>query len=166
MARMEYIKMSTNANIAILKEDGMYTFIYNHHDSYSSGVGAMLLRYYKTSEDVNSLIALGNLSSVGSKLMDDCDSYRQHLDLPIDERGTVSYVRDCKRWSDFVGEQEFLWEDEKPVETACLDEVMANEYVYVFVETEQCWYVSFNRDKTNPYQLFKLDEKFITESKY
>ena len=56
--------MATRGNIAIVNEDGSITSIYVHWDSYPEYVGKMLLNHYTTSDIVNELLDLGNLSQL------------------------------------------------------------------------------------------------------
>ena len=57
--------------------DGTVRAVYVHHDAYVAGVGAILGGWYETPEKVESLLALGDLSSLGTTLAD-----------------TVAYLRD------------------------------------------------------------------------
>ena len=56
--------MSTRGLIAIEDADGKCRAIYCHHDMYEEGAGEVLKNHYKTREDVERLLALGDLSSV------------------------------------------------------------------------------------------------------
>ena len=86
--------MSTRGHIAI-KENVKYKFIYNHHDSYIDGLGITLYKYYKDVNKVKELIALGNTSSIGSIVEEGgSKTYREHLDKPLEQRGTVAFFRD------------------------------------------------------------------------
>lgn len=60
--------MSTRSNIGILNQDGSVTFIYCHFDGYPKGVGAMLRKYYTVRATVESLLALGDISSLNKNL--------------------------------------------------------------------------------------------------
>lgn len=107
--------MSTRGHVAI-KEDGKYKYIYNHHDSYIDGLGITLYKYYKDVNKVKELIALGNTSSIGSTVEEGgSKTYKEHLDKPLEQRGTVAAFRDINRWEDCCETTE--WEDEKPLET-------------------------------------------------
>lgn len=48
--------MSTRGRIAI-KENGKYTYIYNHCDSYIDGLGIILYKFYKDVNKVKGLIS-------------------------------------------------------------------------------------------------------------
>lgn len=56
--------MSTRGLIGIEDADGKCRAIYCHHDMYEEGAGEVLKNHYKTREDVERLLALGDLSSV------------------------------------------------------------------------------------------------------
>lgn len=92
--------MSTRGHVAI-KENGKYKYIYNHHDSYIDGLGITLYKYYKDVNKVKELIALGNTSSIGSTVEEGgSKTYKEHLDKPLEQRGTVAAFRDINRWKD------------------------------------------------------------------
>jgi len=56
--------MATRSNIAIVNQDKTITSIYCHWDGYPEYVGKILLYNYKTSNIVNELLKLGNLSQL------------------------------------------------------------------------------------------------------
>lgn len=68
--------MSTRSNIAIQRKDGTKTGIYCHYDGYIEYVGAILYENYNTAEKVEELLALGNLSSLGTDI-DSCFAYHR-----------------------------------------------------------------------------------------
>ena len=68
--------MSTRGLIAIIDDDGSCRSIYCHHDMYPSHAGKVLTEHYCTCEGVESLIALGDLSSLGFSLAE-CEAYCQ-----------------------------------------------------------------------------------------
>lgn len=137
--------MSTRGHVAI-KENGKYTYIYNHHDSYIDDLGITLYQHYKDVDKVKELIALGNTSSIGSTVEEGgSKTYREHLDKPLEERGTVAYFRDINRWEDCNEHCE--WEDEKPIETEYLSHVLGQDFTYIFDVDENKWYVAYWNDK-------------------
>lgn len=145
--------MSTRGNIAI-KENDVYTYIYNHHDSYLDGVGITLYKHYKDVEKVKQLIALGDLSSVGVTVEEGGSiSYEDSLNKPLDERGTVAYFRDGNRWESSFSYEE--WEDVKPFLTYNINDVLGNDFTYIFNVEENCWYAGYWKDN---YKLYKLEE--------
>ena len=56
--------MATRSNIAIVNQDKSISSIYCHWDGYPEYVGKLLLNYYTTSDIVNELLNLGNLSNL------------------------------------------------------------------------------------------------------
>lgn len=70
--------MSTRCAIAMKLPDGSVRAIYCHHDGYVGGVGTILAGWYAVPEQVEALLALGDLSSLGITLTD----------------GTIAYHRD------------------------------------------------------------------------
>ena len=67
--------MSTRAMIAMKMSDGGVRAVYCHHDGYPAGVGAILGGWYKTSEQVEYLLTLGDLSVLGTNLITDTIAY-------------------------------------------------------------------------------------------
>ena len=113
--------MSTRGRIAI-KENGKYTYIYNHCDSYIDGLGIILYKFYKDVNKVKGLISLGNTANVGSTVEEGgSKTYREHMSKPLEQRGTVAAFRDINRWEDC--NEITKWEEEKPVETDLLSEM-------------------------------------------
>lgn len=60
--------MATRSNIGIVNEDGSITGIYCHYDGYPEYVGKMLLNHYTTSDIVNGLMNLGDLSILSENM--------------------------------------------------------------------------------------------------
>ena len=60
--------MATRSYIAIENQDGSVRSIYCHSDGYPEGVGQILKDSYKMRSDVEELIGLGNISSLGSNI--------------------------------------------------------------------------------------------------
>lgn len=104
--------MSTRSRIGIKKADGTIKSIYCHSDGYFEGVGKTLQENYKDPEKVNSLIELGDLSSLG----DDLES-------------TVSYHRDRNEELNF---------SEHPGQNSLLESAKKSweEYAYIFEDGE------------------------------
>lgn len=106
--------MSTNASVTVKTNAGNYTGIYIHWDGYAAGVGATLLKNYNTEEKILELMALGNLSSLGSKLnpspdsphtinkpqKDTCFSYGRDRHDAGEEAWTVSSTAAAKKYAD------------------------------------------------------------------
>lgn len=68
--------MSTRGLIAIEDANGTCRAIYCHHDMYEEGAGTVLLENYKTKEDVEKLLALGDLSSL-DETPEECFAYHR-----------------------------------------------------------------------------------------
>jgi hypothetical protein len=56
--------MSTRSNIGILNSDGTVRAVYIHFDGYPTGVGAGLLKDFKTPEAINARLDKGNGSTL------------------------------------------------------------------------------------------------------
>ena len=65
--------MSTRSRIAFQVSKNEFVSIYCHFDGYPAGVGKTLLEHWNTPERVNALMALGDLSALGSELGDKHD---------------------------------------------------------------------------------------------
>ena len=61
--------MATRSTIAVLHNDGKVSSIYCHWDGYLNWNGKILSNHYNTLEQAESLVALGNLSSLGARLV-------------------------------------------------------------------------------------------------
>lgn len=83
--------MSTRSMIATTFGSG-YRAIYCHSDGYPEGVGATLLAHYNDAERASALVALGDISSLGPRLMPDAGTEHSYDD-PADGV-TVAYGRD------------------------------------------------------------------------
>jgi hypothetical protein len=85
--------MGTRSNIVLARPDGMYVSIYCHWDGYPSHNGKLLLEHYDTQEKVEELIALGDLSTLGSSPVEGTTAY--HRDKGENLRRTESVdIRD------------------------------------------------------------------------
>lgn len=82
------------------------------------------------------------------------NSYREHLDGPLEERGTVANFRESKRWKDYYN-YEVIWEECEAIETEEFSEVLGEEFTYIFDVKENKWYVAYCNDK---FQLRDLEE--------
>lgn len=145
--------MSTRGHVAI-KENEKYRYIYNHHDSYIDGLGITLYKHYNNADTVRALIGLGNTSSIYNTIENTANSYREHLDRPLEDRGTVAYFRESKRWEDYCS-YEVTWEECEALETEDVSEVLGEEFTYIFDVEENKWYMAYDDDK---YQLRDLEE--------
>ena len=57
--------MSTRSRIGILQKDGSVKSIYCHWDGYPEGVGKTLQEHYKDRKEIEKLMELGDISSLG-----------------------------------------------------------------------------------------------------
>jgi hypothetical protein len=60
--------VGTRSRIGILNDDKTVTSIYCHWDGYPDGVGRTLFHHYREPEKIRQLIALGDLSILGSEI--------------------------------------------------------------------------------------------------
>jgi len=60
--------MSTRSHIGKKLEDGSIKFIYCHFDGYPKHNGRILKEHYSTEEQINELLELGDLSSLGENI--------------------------------------------------------------------------------------------------
>jgi hypothetical protein len=127
-------KMGTRSTIAIQKTDGSVEQIYCHWDGYLDHNGAILKTYYKTPAEVKRLIRLGDLSSLGIRV----DPINDHHAFDTPEKDTcVYYGRDrgepdtsFRKFEDMIWFRlNGQWE----------------EYNYLYVESEQHWYLLSQR---------------------
>lgn len=121
--------MSTRS--LILKEKGRSLVgIYCQFDGYPSGVGKTLDKYYKTQKKVDELIALGDISSLGSKV---APSSGTHTFSQPQNDVTVSYHRE--RGEELRQINTTLDELEEVIDDMFID------YVYMFSEKNKQWTV-------------------------
>lgn len=88
--------MGTRSSIAIKTEDGIKA-IYCHWDGYVDHNGKLLNEFYNTTDKVNELIALGDLSSLGSQIGQQHDfdaKYGPEPQLDLTGNWCLAYGRD------------------------------------------------------------------------
>lgn len=119
--------MSTRSLIGKLNPDGTVTHIYCHFDGYPEGVGQKLIDHWTNPANVDELMALGDLSAVGSKIgsKQDFDEYpRKHKDWCLaygrDRNETGTEARTSPSEQSFVAVGEDSWA----------------EYLYLFANGE------------------------------
>jgi hypothetical protein len=66
--------MSTHSYFVVECNDNSFRSVYCHWDGYLSHNGRLLLAHYTTQEQAESLVALGDMSSLGETLQD-CNPY-------------------------------------------------------------------------------------------
>ena len=141
--------MATRSNIALLV-DGAYLTIYCHWDGYPDGVGQTLHDHYKTFDQVQNLILLGNLSSLGPTLGEKHDfdwatnfhqkhGYNTEKWSPEVKAEYDHYNAMCNAYGRDRGER-----DAGAVAYKSLAEVLRNgeEWLYVFDAAGSTWYVA------------------------
>ena len=86
--------MSTRAAIGMLMPDWTIKAIYLHQDGcpFESGAGGVLAQHYTTTERVEMLLDLGDLSSLGAKIFPDAKTPHSRANPQPDV--TVAYHRD------------------------------------------------------------------------
>ena len=158
--------MATRGTISIVTErtkNGVGRTIYTHWDSYPSNNGRILLEHYKDAEKINSLIGLGDISVLAENVRPGKEGIRRKMNekyeydliptkepLSFDEphQGVViAYGRD---------------RGEKDIEATIFvgktpNKNRSEEYDYLFVESENKWYVRDNH-KSRP-KFVELTEK-------
>ena len=158
--------MATRGTISIVTErtkDGSGRTIYSHWDGYPSNNGRILLEHYKDAKKVKELIDLGDISVLAENVSPGKEGIRRKMNekyeydlIPTKEphsfdephQGVViAYGRD---------------RGEKNVEATIFigktpDKKRSEEYDYLFVESENKWYVRDNH-KSRP-TFVELTEK-------
>ncbi len=98
--------MSTRARIGVIRQQGTTESVYVHSDGYPDapcGVGATLLQHWTNPEDVDALLALGDLSILGDEIGEDQgpgwfdDRFRQWAEIDRDDprlKWCLAYRRD------------------------------------------------------------------------
>jgi len=122
--------MATRSRIAIEDQNGTVRSIYCHWDGYPSSNGRILSENYKTQEKVESLIALGSISSLRPEV--DIPEGVHHDFQNQDENITVAYHRDR-------GEDLSIMEHESADDFARGD---VEEYGYIFTAAGEWLFVN------------------------
>jgi len=86
--------MATRSRIGMINEDGSITSVYCHWDGYPSHNGLILEKNYQDPEKIKMLMSLGDLSSLGKKLIPEGNAVHT-FDDPADGV-CVFYGRDRK----------------------------------------------------------------------
>ncbi len=129
--------MSTNSAIGIQAEAGVsrITSIYCHHDGYLDHAGHILLNHYTNAGKVYELLHGGDLSSLGEEVARPSNTKE-------------SWTKYCVYYSRDRGD---AWKDCEPHHTDSVQEFLeayAVPYYYLFVTSENRWYVKSRADKT------------------
>jgi hypothetical protein len=159
--------MATRSTISIVTErtkDGVGRTIYSHWDGYPSNNGRILLEHYKDAKKINSLINLGYISSLAENVRPKKEGVRRKWNgakmeydlIPTKEPHSfdkphdgvvVAYMRDRKE-KDLKAH---------PFKGKAPNKKLSEEYDYLFVESENKWYVRDNH-KSRP-RFVELTEK-------
>lgn len=129
--------MATRSKIGVQQPDGTIHSIYCHWDGYPDGVGKTLLNYYNTPTAREQLIALGDLSSLGSKIGE------KH---PFDWRdGNMSAIEHEKLYGDWClafGRDRGETNTEAQVHNSIAEFSLCNsgeEWLYLWDATAEAW---------------------------
>ena len=128
--------MATRSNIAIENQDGSVSAIYCHFDGYIDGVGKILQENYNTREEMEQLIALGDISSLGKTIEETVAYHRdrgeelqepmQHKTVPLYFEGQNS---DIEYSYCFTLGGQFLVQQSRSKQVALLEEALEGEDV-------------------------------------
>jgi hypothetical protein len=163
--------MATRSTISIVTErtvEGLGRTIYCHWDGYPSNNGRILLEHYKDAKKVNSLINLGYISKLDENVRPKKEGILSKMNanyeydlIPTKEphsfdnphQGVViAYMRDR-------GEKDLKahsFQGKTP------NKELSEEYDYLFVESENKWYVRDNH-KSRP-KFVELTEKVCNKN--
>lgn len=150
--------MSTRSNIAIENLDGTVRAIYCHHDGYPEGVGATLATYYRTEEQIEELLALGNLSALEQTPVE-CDAYGSDDEIATTYENRAAfakmsedsdleylYLNVCGVWLVFD-----VWHDKRWKRLSDVIEIAEPENDGVVVTAEQ---ITRSRQQYNVYSTY------------
>jgi hypothetical protein len=88
--------MSTRSRIGVIRKSGKVESVYCHFDGYPRGVGKELLDNWKDMDEINKMLAFGDMSCLG-KDSDTCEFY--HRDRNEDFESTRSIISDINNLS-------------------------------------------------------------------
>ena len=107
--------MGTRSTIGIINKDGSIESIYCHWDGYPKYNGALLKQYYSDETKLRKLLALGDISSLGSEPVSDPKLWDYHVQPSRTDEGfsTVCLAYKDRGETDvdshkFANEKEFL----------------------------------------------------------
>ena len=133
--------MATRARIGVLRTPDNVESIYSHWDGYPEGVGATLAESYTQSTKVDSLMALGDVSILGSEIGEQHD-FELRSNNPGSKDWCLAYGRDrgetdvsssthsLSEWPDCDQEYEYLFDPAKgwAVREAAFGDVQASAW--------------------------------------
>lgn len=102
--------MATRSFIGIVNPDQTVTAIYCHYDGYPTGVGATLKTRWATSESVEALMALGDLSTLGL-CIESTTAYHRDRGEELNIRRYPGTAELLKSASDAGVEYVYTWSD-------------------------------------------------------
>ena len=128
--------MATRSNIAIENQDGSVSAIYCHFDGYIDGAGKILQENYNTKEEMEQLIALGDISSLGKTIEETVAYHRdrgEDLQEPMQHKTVPLYFEDQNSDIEYsycftLGGQ-FLVQQIRSKQVALLEEALEGEDV-------------------------------------
>lgn len=91
--------MSTRSRIGVIRKSGKVESVYCHFDGYPSGVGKELLDNWKGIDEINKMLAFGDMSCLGKDL-DTCEFY--HRDREEDFESTRSNISDIDNLGNYI----------------------------------------------------------------
>lgn len=134
--------MATRGTIAVVHGDGTVSQVYCHWDNYLGGTGRTLVEHYRSLEQAEYLVSLGNISVLGPLIEPTSDSHTfGHPDVDV----TVYYGRDR-------GETDCEPEHYSSVKNY-LDSRSSEEYNYLY-QSGSWFYV---RERDNNFKLVEHD---------
>jgi hypothetical protein len=119
--------MATRSNIGIMNEDGSIRSIYCHWNGYPEHHVPILTQHYATQDQAEELVALGNLSCLGTSIGEKHDFDK--------DRGKARELGWCMAYGRDRGEEEQQAETHANLDLLSKD---GEEYVYVY-KAGQWW---------------------------
>ena len=124
--------MGTPSYIAKQIGDDAYLTIYCHLDGHLHSTGALLAEHYSTAQQVDALLALGDIYCLGSKMNPDAD-YPHDIEHGTQKDVTVAYARD---YGETGYDASVMDIDEM------LDGENSVEYLYIFTQDNRWKYLA------------------------
>lgn len=124
--------MGTPSYIAKQIGDDAYLTIYCHLDGHLHSTGALLAEHYSTAQQVDALLALGDIYCLGSKMNPDAD-YPHDIEHGTQKDVTVAYARD---YGETGYDASVMDIDEM------LDGETSVEYLYIFTQDNRWKYLA------------------------
>lgn len=158
--------MSTNCLIGVIKDNDSKKgrCIYCHWDGYPEYVGAILLAHYKNLSKVEKLLALGDISSLGEKVIpakkfEDTHSFKTPAPYT-----TLAYYRDRDNKGSLMNNQKknsaeiYNFRDPYCIGGSNI------EWVYLFDPHTLMWYIYKVMDGGDNYARVWLEERLINRN--